>query len=53
MTVRINDLNLDNSLLDEKSCENVLIYNAAYRTAYRTAYKTFMNYFWYNYISYV
>ena len=30
--ININDLDLDNSLIDEKPYENVLIYSIAYKT---------------------
>ena len=32
--ININDLNLDNILIDGKSYENILIYNAANKTSY-------------------
>ena len=33
--ININDLNLDNILLNEKSYENILIYDVAYKALYR------------------
>ena len=33
--ININDLNLDNILLNEKSYENILIYGVAYKAPYR------------------
>ena len=33
-TININDLNLDNSLLDDKTWENILSYDVAYKILY-------------------
>ena len=32
MTIRYKDFDLDNNLMDEKSCENVLVCNVLYKT---------------------
>ena len=32
--INIDGIDLDNNLLDEKSYENILIYNVAYKTTY-------------------
>ena len=29
--IKIEDFNLDNILIDEKSCENILVYNISYK----------------------
>ena len=29
--MRVEDINVDNILLDEKSCENILVYNILYK----------------------
>ena len=44
--ININNLFLDNILLDEKSYENIYMYNVAYKTLYGTVPLHFTDYFW-------
>ena len=44
--ININNLFLDNILLDEKSYENIFMYNVAYKTLYGTVPLHFTDYFW-------
>ena len=42
MTIEYNDFDLDNYLMDEKSYENILVYNVSYKTFIGAKYSRIM-----------